>query len=163
MPVLGGEAHENQARRARTRFHCSRNKGEHCLPRPRPAIRRKQQTRSWFVASKNELRAEAIAEKRPGRRPLSVDQHNKPIAGASVEAFTPVVGFMSSFSMPTGRDYFPDLDRVDTTDEQGRFRIVDLPTSKCNEYYVEHRYVGDTNYPVEEGLIIVMSGSGEPA
>ena len=34
------------------------------------------------------------------------------------------------FSSPTGRDYFPGPDRIATTDEQGRFRIVDLPTDQ---------------------------------
>src|SRR5205823_5269545 len=45
----------------------------------------------------------------------------------------------------------------------GRFRIVDLPTDQVQlNITSKHRYVGDTNYPVEEESIIVMSGSGEP-
>ncbi len=55
------------------------------------------------------------------------DEQGKPIAGVRVEAFTPVVGVLSRFSMPTGRDYFPGPDRVDITDKQGRFRIADFP------------------------------------
>jgi hypothetical protein len=139
-------------------------KGEHRLAASAPGysaqtadaqlVRGKQERN--FVLKRSPKKGHAVAGN-------VVDQHNKPIAGASVEAFTPVVGFFSSFSTPTGRDYFPGPDRVDTTDEQGRFRIIDLPTEQVQlNITSKHRYVGDTNYPVEEGLIIVMSGSGEP-
>jgi protocatechuate 3,4-dioxygenase beta subunit len=91
-----------------------------------------------------------------------VDENNRPIAGAAVEAFTPIVGFNSSFSMATGRDYFPGPDRVATTDDAGQFRIVDLPTDEVQlSVSAKHRHVNDENYPVEEGLVIQMSGSGQ--
>lgn len=55
------------------------------------------------------------------------DEQGVPIADVRVEAFTPVTGVYSSFSMPTGRNYFTGPDRVTHTDAQGRFRIVDVP------------------------------------
>ncbi len=65
--------------------------------------------------------------------------------------------------MPTGRDYFAGPDRVDTTDDQGQFRISDLPSEQVQlSITSKHRHINDDNYPVEEGLIIMMSGSGEP-
>jgi protocatechuate 3,4-dioxygenase beta subunit len=90
-----------------------------------------------------------------------VDELNRPIPGVRVEAFTPVKGFISSFSMPTGRDYFAGPDRVSTTDAAGRFRIADLPTDEVQlNLESKHRHVNDQNYPVKEGLKIKMSGSG---
>ncbi len=105
----------------------------------------------------------AISEKSHVAAGEVVDQHNHPIAGARVEARTAVTGFYSSFSMPTGGDYFPGPDRVCTTDDQGKFRIADLPVNEVQlSVQSKHRYVNDKNYPVEEGLAIMMSGSGQP-
>jgi protocatechuate 3,4-dioxygenase beta subunit len=92
-----------------------------------------------------------------------VDELGVPIAGVRVEAFTPVQGFISSFSMPTGRDYFAGPERVDITDSQGRFRIADLPTDEVQlNLQSKHRHVNDSNYPVKVALRIAMSGSGQP-
>jgi protocatechuate 3,4-dioxygenase beta subunit len=91
-----------------------------------------------------------------------VDERGKPIEGVRVEAFTPVTGFYSSFSMPTGRDYFPGPDRVATTDKEGRFRIENLPTDEVQlNVRSKYRHVNDENYPVRENLRITMTGSGE--
>ncbi len=98
------------------------------------------------------------------------DEQGKPIAGVRVEAFTPIVGFNSSFSMETGRDYFPGPDRVDITDKQGRFRIADFPKLDPrfgpDEVHLnlrcKHRHVNDANYPLGEEVEITMRGSGKP-
>lgn len=92
-----------------------------------------------------------------------VDDAGAPIADARVEAFTPMVGFHSSFSMPTGRDYFTGPDRVTRTDAAGRFSISDLPDGEVQlSLRSPHRHVNDKNYPVQAGVTITMSGSGQP-
>lgn len=92
-----------------------------------------------------------------------VDEAGEPIAGVEVEAFTPVQGFHSSFSMPTGRDFFPGPDRVTATDERGHFRIDDVTQDKVQlSLRCKHRHVNDKNYSVGDGVVIRMSGSGEP-
>ena len=91
-----------------------------------------------------------------------LDEHNKPIAGARVEVFTPLTGFNSSFSMTTGRDYFPGPDRVCTTDEQGLFRISDIHTDEVQlSVQARHRDYHEETYPVSQGITILISGSGE--
>jgi protocatechuate 3,4-dioxygenase beta subunit len=92
-----------------------------------------------------------------------VDAQGEAIEGVRVEAFTPYVGVHSSFSMPTGRDYFPGPDRVAKTDKEGRFRIEDLPTRQVHlSLHSQHRHVNDTNYPVRKNVRIIMTGSGKP-
>jgi hypothetical protein len=109
-----------------------------------------------FVLSATPIDGHAIAG-------TVVDEQGQPVGGVRVEAFTPVVGFHSSFSIPTGRDYFVGPDRVHETDEQGRFRISDLPEGEVQlNLRSKHRHVNDQNYPVQEGLKITMSGSGQP-
>jgi len=168
---MGRELHWFKKRRHTTSrpdgtfaFSLRSTKGEHWLAASAPGysalaadsqlVRGKQERN--FVLKRLPKTGQAVAG-------IVADEHNKPIAGARVEAFTPRVGFNSSFSMETGRYYFPGPDRVDTTDEQGRFRIVDLPTDQVQlNITSKHRWINDTNYAVEEGLIIQMSGSGEP-
>lgn len=90
-----------------------------------------------------------------------VDRQGQAIAGATVEAFTPVVGFNSSFSMQTGRDRFPGPDRVATTDTDGRFRISDLSGEEVHlSLRAKGYYINDENYPTRGGLKIVMTGRG---
>lgn len=94
-----------------------------------------------------------------------IDEAGEPIAGAQVEAFTPRVGFHSSFSHPTGRDLMPGPDRVVITDAAGRFRIDDLPLDLTNgqvqlSLRSPHRHVNDRNHAVGEPLVITMRGSG---
>ncbi|WP_197527307.1 MSCRAMM family protein [Pirellulimonas nuda] len=96
-----------------------------------------------------------------------VDDYGEPVAGVVVEAFTPVVGVHSSFSWPTGRDYFPGPDRKATTDADGAFRIEDLAQPLFNDtgevhlsLRSEHRHVNDANYPLGAGVTIRMHGSG---
>jgi protocatechuate 3,4-dioxygenase beta subunit len=92
-----------------------------------------------------------------------IDEKGIPVAGARVEALTAMRGVMSSFSMPTGRDHFPGPDRVAITDDQGRFRIADLPTDQVQlTVQAKHRYVNDDNYPVSDSVKIKMFGSGKP-
>src|SRR5688500_9424327 len=50
---------------------------------------------------------------------IVVDEAGQPIAGVRVEARTPVTGFHSSFSVPTGGDSFKPP-RVAVTDARGR-------------------------------------------
>jgi protocatechuate 3,4-dioxygenase beta subunit len=92
-----------------------------------------------------------------------VDEAGQPIAGVRVEARTPVVGFHSSFSMPTGGDPFKPP-RVAVTDAQGRFHIADIPLWGAREVQLslrsKHRHVNDANYPVAQDLKIEMRGSG---
>jgi protocatechuate 3,4-dioxygenase beta subunit len=112
-----------------------------------------------------------VLKKAPGNRPFVsgriVDERGDPIAGARVEAFTPVVGFHSSFSMPTGRDYFPGPDRVAVTDADGRFRIDDLITDflPIDEIQLnvraKHRHINDENYTIGDNIRVVMRGSGK--
>ena len=91
-----------------------------------------------------------------------VDEQGVPIAGVRVEALTPVKGVISSFSMPTGRDYFAGPDRVDTTDAKGRFKITDIPAGEVQlNLQSKHRHVNDNNYPVKTDLKITMTGSGQ--
>jgi protocatechuate 3,4-dioxygenase beta subunit len=94
-----------------------------------------------------------------------VDEAGQPIAGVRVEARTPVTGFHSSFSMPTGGDVFKPP-RVAVTDERGRFHIADVPLMGEREVQLslqaKHRHVNDTNYPVAQDLKIEMRGSGQP-
>jgi protocatechuate 3,4-dioxygenase beta subunit len=94
-----------------------------------------------------------------------VDEAGHPIAGVRVEARTPVTGFHSSFSMPTGGDAFKPP-RIAVTDAQGRFDIADIPLFGEREVQLslkaKHRHVNDQNYPVGQDLRIEMSGSGQP-
>ncbi len=97
-----------------------------------------------------------------------VDASGKPVAGVSVEAFTPVVGVDSSFSWPTGRDYYPGPDRKAVTDSDGKFRIEDLAQpflGDAGEVHLSlrsaHRHVNDANYPLGAGVTIRMHGSGQ--
>jgi protocatechuate 3,4-dioxygenase beta subunit len=92
-----------------------------------------------------------------------VGDDGKPIARVRVEAFTPVVGIHSSFSMPTGRDYFAGPDRVARTDGSGHFRIENLPSGEVHlNLRSKHRHINDANYPVKDGVVIKMSGPGTP-
>ena len=92
-----------------------------------------------------------------------VDQAGKPIAGARVEAFTPIIGFNSSFSHTTGRDFMPGPDRVAVTDHEGRFRIDNLSHAEVHlSLRASHRHVNDANHSVGVPLVIEMRGSGRP-
>jgi protocatechuate 3,4-dioxygenase beta subunit len=94
-----------------------------------------------------------------------VDEAGQPIAGVRVEAQTPVTGFHSSFSMPTGGDSFKPP-RMATTDAEGRFYIADIPLLGASEVQLtlraKHRHVNDANYAIGDELRIEMSGSGRP-
>ncbi len=94
-----------------------------------------------------------------------VDEAGQPIAGVRVEARTPVTGFHSSFSMPTGGDAFKPP-RVAVTDARGRFHIADVPLMGQREVQLslrsKHRHVNDANYPVAQDIQIEMRGSGQP-
>jgi len=90
------------------------------------------------------------------------DEQGVPIADVRVEAFTPVTGAYSSFSMPPAANYFPGPDRVACTDAQGHFRIVDVPPEQVQlNLRSPHRHVNDNNYPVGNGVQITMTGSGK--
>ncbi len=93
-----------------------------------------------------------------------VDEAGQPIAGVRVEARTPVTGFYSSFSMPTGGDAFQPP-RVAVTDARGRFHIADIPLWGAREVQLSlrarHRHVNDANYPIAQDLRVDMNGSGQ--
>jgi hypothetical protein len=95
---------------------------------------------------------------------LVVDEAGEPIAGVRVEARTPVTGFHSSFSVPTGGEPFRPP-RVAETDARGRFHITDIPLFGASEVQLslsaKHRHVNDANYPIAQDLRIGMSGSGQ--
>jgi hypothetical protein len=111
----------------------------------------------------DEIRVQPLPLERRAIAGTVVDERGQPIAGVHVEAYTPVVGFHSSFSMPTGRDRFPGAERVAVTDDAGRFRIEDLSTDEVQlSLRSTHRHVNDANYPVKEGVLITMRGSGKP-
>jgi protocatechuate 3,4-dioxygenase beta subunit len=96
---------------------------------------------------------------------IVVDEAGQPIDGVRVEARTPVTGFHSSFSVPTGGDAFKPP-RTAVTDARGRFHIANIPLLGASEVQLslsaKHRHVNDANYPVAQDLKIEMHGSGQP-
>ena len=112
------------------------------------------------------------ATKLPSRAAFGVvvNDDGEPIEGVKIQAATPVQGFYSSFSSPTGGD---DINgKTAVTDKAGRFRIDDItaPGSKPNrEGQLEvmlrlrspYRWTNDDNYKLNEELRITLRGSGK--
>ena len=74
--------------------------------------------------SKTDLSEESTQQSGPSAFGVVVDEDGKPLEGVKIQAATPVQGFHSSFSTPTGGDDIPGKTAV--TDKAGRFRIDDL-------------------------------------
>ncbi|MHC4400751.1 MAG: M56 family metallopeptidase, partial [Planctomycetota bacterium] len=79
-----------------------------------------------------------------------VDSQGRPVAGATIEAETAVVGVHSSFSMPTPPSPIPgEGPHETTTDSEGRFRLEGMPPKHVRlTVKAPYRHVNARNYPV---------------
>ena len=86
--------------------------------------------------SKTDSSKESTKQSRQSAFGVVVDSNGKPIEGVKIQLATPVQGFYSSFSSPTGGDDIQGKTAI--TDKAGRFRIDDIvypgwkPDKKAN-------------------------------